>query len=217
MTGARVARGSDGPIGRSLGPLRRCAIGADDGRQPHRGKITCHAKVPSTTAAPRPRTRPDIAQVHVDGWQRAHEELVPEEYLAASRPSARGVLARGARARGGRPQAVGRARCANVIIGFADGGIARDDDLDAGTGEVYTLFVTPECWEQGIRSNLVEHVARDLRGARLRARRLLGARRPMRSCVPSPSTSAGGRWHTPHSRTAATARSTELRYARDLV
>ena len=49
------------------------------------------------------------------------------------------------------------------IIGFASGGIARDDDADPGTGEVYTLFVTPECWEKGIRTNLIEHVVRDLR------------------------------------------------------
>ena len=104
-----------------------------------------------------------IAQVHIEGWGRAHEELVPEAYIKCKAESK------------GREdfwreelevQAADRkpwvALADEQIIGFADGGIARDDDLDSGTGEVYTLFVTPECWEKGIRSGLVQHVARDL-------------------------------------------------------
>lgn len=48
------------------------------------------------------------------------------------------------------------------VVGVASGGIGRDDDADGRTGEVYALFVEPECWERGIRTNLLEHVLRDL-------------------------------------------------------
>ena len=108
-----------------------------------------------------------IAQVHADGWHRAHEGLVPDEYIRsrASRGHAgfwREELEIEAADR--KPWvALDAALEEERIIGFADGGMARDDDLDSATGEVYTLFVTPECWEKGIRSMLVEHVARDLR------------------------------------------------------
>lgn len=104
-----------------------------------------------------------IAKVHIDGWQRAHEDLVPEAYLACKSSLGREEFWREEL----ELEAVDRkpwvALDGDRVIGFADGGIARDDDLDAGTGEVYTLFVTPECWEKGIRSRLVDHVSRDLR------------------------------------------------------
>jgi GNAT superfamily N-acetyltransferase len=105
-----------------------------------------------------------IAQVHVDGWQRAYEELVPQAYLAGKSPLGREEFWRGELELEAADRKPWVALDAERVIGFADGGIARDDDLDAGVGEVYTLFVTPECWEQGIRSSLVDHVARDLRG-----------------------------------------------------
>jgi GNAT superfamily N-acetyltransferase len=104
-----------------------------------------------------------IAQVHADGWQRAHAGLVPDEYLRCKSARGHADFWRSeleVQAPDRKPWvAIGEDR----IIGFADGGIARDDDLDAGHGEVYTLFVTPECWAKGIRSRLLQHVARDLR------------------------------------------------------
>lgn len=105
-----------------------------------------------------------IARVHVDGWQRAHEGLVPDEYLRC-RVSFHGQTdfwrdQLRLEAPDRKPWV---ALLDEEIVGFADGGMARDDDLDSGTGEVYTLFVVPDCWEKGIRSRLVEHVARDLK------------------------------------------------------
>jgi GNAT superfamily N-acetyltransferase len=106
-----------------------------------------------------------IAQVHIDGWRRSHEGLVPEQYIKCKAASKgredfwRGELEVEAADR--KPWV---ALSEERIIGFADGGLARDEDLDRSTGEVYTLFVVPECWEKGIRSRLIEHVARDLKG-----------------------------------------------------
>lgn len=104
-----------------------------------------------------------IAQVHIDGWQRAHEELVPPEYLRCKSPLGREDFWRGELTLEAADRKPWVALDEERVIGFADGGIARDEDLGSGTGEVYTLFVTPECWEKGIRSRLVEHVVRDLR------------------------------------------------------
>lgn len=104
-----------------------------------------------------------IAQVHIGGWQRAYEELVPEAYLACKSTLQREEFWREELALEAADRKPWVALDGDTVIGFADGGIARDDDLDSGAGEIYTLFVTPECWEKGIRSRLVEHVARDLR------------------------------------------------------
>ena len=104
-----------------------------------------------------------IAKVHVEGWQRAHEELVPPEYLACKSSRGRAEFWREELELEAADRKPWVALDEEQVIGFADGGIARDDDLDSGSGEVYTLFVTPECWEKGIRSRLVDHVSRDLR------------------------------------------------------
>jgi len=104
-----------------------------------------------------------IAKVHIEGWQRAYEELVPPEYLARKSSHGRAEFWRGELELEAADRKPWVAVDEEQVIGFADGGIARDDDLDSGTGEVYTLFVTPECWEKGIRSRLVDHASRDLR------------------------------------------------------
>ena len=103
-----------------------------------------------------------IAQVHADGWQRAHEGLVPDEYIRSRDKRGHADFWREELEIEAADRKPWVALEEDLIIGFADGGLARDEDLDSVTGEVYTLFVTPECWEKGIRSMLVEHVARDL-------------------------------------------------------
>ncbi|MEA2025586.1 MAG: GNAT family N-acetyltransferase [Chloroflexota bacterium] len=103
-----------------------------------------------------------IAQVHADGWQRVHEGLVPPEYLACRDSLGREDFWREELEVEAPDRKPWVAMLDERIIGFASGGIARDEDADRGTGEIYLLFVTPECWEKGIRTNLIEHVVRDL-------------------------------------------------------
>jgi L-amino acid N-acyltransferase YncA len=104
-----------------------------------------------------------IAEVHLGGWQRAYAELVPQAFLDCKSGLGRVDFWRSELELEAAERKPWVALSDEQVIGFADGGIARDDDLGPRTGEVYTLFVTPECWERGIRSQLVEHVARDLR------------------------------------------------------
>lgn len=104
-----------------------------------------------------------IAGVHADGWRRAHRDVVSESYLARPDAPMREEFWRGEL----QVEPPGRepwvATLEDRLIGFASGGLAHDDDADPGTGEVYVLVVTPECWERGIRTNLIEHVDHDLR------------------------------------------------------
>lgn len=103
-----------------------------------------------------------IAQVHVDGWQRAHRGVVPSEYIECQSALGHADFWRDELRLAAPDRAPWVALLDERIIGFASGGIARDADAERGTGEVYQLFVAPECWEKGIRSNLMEHVLRDL-------------------------------------------------------
>jgi GNAT superfamily N-acetyltransferase len=105
----------------------------------------------------------DIARVHAGGWQRAHKGLVPDAYVQHKASLGHAEFWRDELEIEAADRKPWVALVDDRIIGFADGGLARDDDLDSSTGEIYTLFVMPECWEKGIRTTLVEHVARDLR------------------------------------------------------
>ena len=104
-----------------------------------------------------------IAQVHVEGWRTAHAGLVPEEYLAcvSSRlheGSWREELAVEASDR--KPWV---ALVDDRIVGFASAGLSRDEDAGSEVGEVYLVYVDPDCWGRGIGKSLIEHVVRDLR------------------------------------------------------
>jgi ribosomal protein S18 acetylase RimI-like enzyme len=103
-----------------------------------------------------------IAQVHTDGWQRAHEGVVPPEYIACKGVRGRADFWREELRLASADRAPWVALLDDQIIGFASGGMARDHEAEHGTGEIYQLFVAPECWERGIRTNLMEHVVRDL-------------------------------------------------------
>lgn len=104
-----------------------------------------------------------IAQVHLDGWQRAHEGLIPDGYIDCRSGGGRAEFWREELAIEAPDRTPWVAILEGRVIGFASGGLGRDDDADATTGEIYQLFVRRECWEKGIRSNLIEHVVQDLR------------------------------------------------------
>ena len=103
-----------------------------------------------------------IAQVHVDGWQRAHLGMLSVMYISCMSSRGREEFWRHELNVGAADRKPWVALLDERVIGFASGGMARDDDVERGTGEIYQLFVDPECWEKGIRTNLIEHVARDL-------------------------------------------------------
>jgi len=103
-----------------------------------------------------------IVKVHIAGWQKAHAGVVPDQYLQCVGSRLREEFWHEELAVEATDRTPWVALLDDRIIGFANGGITRDDDVDARTVEVYQLFVNRECWERGIRTNLMEHVTRDL-------------------------------------------------------
>jgi ribosomal protein S18 acetylase RimI-like enzyme len=108
-----------------------------------------------------------IAEIHVLGWQGGYRGLLPQDYLDGMQASGE-RLERWTRelvsldwSRGG----VLVAECDDgQLAGFARFGATRDEDGDpAGVGEVYSIYVAPVAWGQGlgraVMSAALEHLA----------------------------------------------------------
>ena len=103
-----------------------------------------------------------IARVYVAGWQEAHAGLVPAEFLACMRAKAREEFWHEELKVEAPDRKPWVALIDDRVVGFASGGLSRDDDADSGTGEIYQVYVEPACWRRGIGSGLLRHVVRDL-------------------------------------------------------
>jgi ribosomal protein S18 acetylase RimI-like enzyme len=103
-----------------------------------------------------------IAQVHIQTWRDAYRRELPASFLAGLSVDNRErmwhdeikVLPTGRR-----PWV---AETASEIIGFISAGASRSDAPQAGEGEVYAIYVLPDCWARGIGRNLLAHAERDL-------------------------------------------------------
>jgi GNAT superfamily N-acetyltransferase len=102
-----------------------------------------------------------IADVHVRSWRKAHEGVVPSEWLGLTQVKGREESWRTElqMAADRRPWV---ALVDGQVVGFASAGLSRDDDSGPEIGEVYHVYVAPECWGRGIGRNLLAHVIRDL-------------------------------------------------------
>lgn len=103
-----------------------------------------------------------IAKVYVAGWQAAHADLVPPAFLACVRSKAREEFWRTELEAGATDRKPWVALIDDRVVGFAIGGMSREDDVDSRTGEVYQVYVEPECCGSGIGSSLLRHVVKDL-------------------------------------------------------
>jgi ribosomal protein S18 acetylase RimI-like enzyme len=105
-----------------------------------------------------------IAEVHVRVWQHAYRGLVPAAMLDALNVDARerfwqreiGILAPDRRP--------WLADADGQIAGFVAAGPSHDDGAQSTMGEVYAIYVMPECWGRGVGNSLLAHAERDLRG-----------------------------------------------------
>jgi len=96
----------------------------------------------------------DVAQVYIDSWHDTYPGVLPSSLLRAMTP--RGQTARWLatiRAQGRESVLVADTR--HGIVGMASAGPARDDKLGFD-GEVYTLYVDPAYYGQGIGRALLE-------------------------------------------------------------
>jgi GNAT superfamily N-acetyltransferase len=103
-----------------------------------------------------------IGHVYLAGWQQSHAGLVSPEYITCVRARAREEFWR-AELQVEAPDRMPWVALIDArVVGFAIGGLSRDADADTRTGEVYQVYVDPDCWGQGIGSGLLRHVVRDL-------------------------------------------------------
>jgi ribosomal protein S18 acetylase RimI-like enzyme len=108
-----------------------------------------------------------IAETHVLGWQGGYRGLLPQDYLDGMQAGGR-RLERWQRtlrspdwSRGG---VLVAERDDGHLAGFANFGATRDEDDDpAGVGEVYSIYLAPIAWGQGLgralMSAALEHLA----------------------------------------------------------
>jgi ribosomal protein S18 acetylase RimI-like enzyme len=104
-----------------------------------------------------------VAHIHADARREVHPESVQLEAASGSRARSREALWRDELALEPADRAPWVALIDERLVGFASGGIARDDDADTRDGEVYEVIVDPTCRRLGIGSSLLRHVVRDLR------------------------------------------------------
>jgi ribosomal protein S18 acetylase RimI-like enzyme len=106
-----------------------------------------------------------IATVHVRTWQAAYRGLVPQDFLDGLSIPRRETWWREELSVTPNERMPWIAESDTGIAGFVSVGASRDPDADARTGEVYAIYVDPDCWNRGIGRNLLQHGTRDLKGA----------------------------------------------------
>ncbi|MEO8626444.1 MAG: GNAT family N-acetyltransferase [Candidatus Limnocylindrales bacterium] len=103
-----------------------------------------------------------IAEVHVRTWQQAYRGTLPLAFLQALSVDTREVFWRDelhALAPDRRPWV---AETGRGIVGFVSAGLGRDEAAPPLTGEVYAMYVLPDCWDRGVGRTLLAHAEHDL-------------------------------------------------------
>lgn len=116
------------------------------------GKIEGVAIRPATVADAR-----DIAGVHISSWREAHSGVLPEDYLRSIDLELRTQRWNESLARADLRTWVATAAQLG-IVGFASLGHSRDDDADRNTLELYSIYLHPELWGQGVARGLMRTV-----------------------------------------------------------
>jgi ribosomal protein S18 acetylase RimI-like enzyme len=104
-----------------------------------------------------------IAGVHVASMRAAYEDLFPEGALAQM--DARDRAERWRQHLAGATSVTVLAEAGGRLVGFADFGSCRDEDLSPGAvGELMALYVLPDAWGSGVGSALMREALCRFRG-----------------------------------------------------
>jgi ribosomal protein S18 acetylase RimI-like enzyme len=103
-----------------------------------------------------------IAAVHVRTWQHAYRRLLPDEVLERLSVTRREEFWRSQVQVLPEQQRPWVAELEERITGFVSAGPSRDEDATSRVGEVYAIYVDPDCWSRGIGRHLMDHAHRDL-------------------------------------------------------
>ena len=107
----------------------------------------------------------EVGRIQVRTWRAAYAGLIPEATL--DRMDA--TLQSASWSRVFRPAATTHLLVAERdgrVVGFAAYGPHREPDLDAGTGELYAIYVSPDAWDTGAGHALMAGVLDGLRAQR---------------------------------------------------
>jgi GNAT superfamily N-acetyltransferase len=95
-----------------------------------------------------------VARVDVRSWQAAYRGILPAEFLDALKPEDRASRYTFENPDVTKPLTI-VAEDDGVITGFATTGPARDADAE-GCGELFALYVDPDCWDRGMGVELIK-------------------------------------------------------------
>jgi L-amino acid N-acyltransferase YncA len=122
--------------------------------------------------AVRPATPDDadaIASVHVRSWQAAYRGIVPDAMLEGLSIERRASWWRDELTEMMPPTACWVVECSGRIVGFASIGTARGDSAGPRIGELFTLYLEPEAWSQGLGRALNDQAIVGLRASGFRS------------------------------------------------
>ena len=120
----------------------------------------------------RPATPDDadaIASVHVRSWQAAYRGIVPDAMLEALSIQRRAGWWHGELTEMMPPTACWVVERSGRVVGFASIGTARGDSAGPGIGELFTLYLEPEAWSQGLGRALNDQSIVGLRASGFRS------------------------------------------------
>lgn len=107
-----------------------------------------------TVRSAMPEEAEAIARMHVRSWQAAYRGLFPDAYLDGLDWREWAERRRADIADGDKQVRV--AVDGTVVLGFASFGPTRDDDLPAGTPELYGIYLDPDRWARGLGGCLLD-------------------------------------------------------------
>jgi ribosomal protein S18 acetylase RimI-like enzyme len=110
----------------------------------------------------RPTDARAIAEVHVRTWQHAYRDLLPATFLSGLSVDARERFWDAELRVTPTARMPWLAESDGEVTGFVSAGSSRDVAAEPDVGEVYAIYVRPECWDRGLGTDLLRHAERDL-------------------------------------------------------
>ncbi|GHC21274.1 GNAT family N-acetyltransferase [Aidingimonas halophila] len=93
-----------------------------------------------------------IAELHVQVWQYAYRDILPEQYLASLSVTEREAMWR--RVVEGQTAQLLVARIAGGVVGFVAFGTSRDEDASTDRAEIWAIYVNVTFWSMGVGRHL---------------------------------------------------------------
>jgi ribosomal protein S18 acetylase RimI-like enzyme len=94
-----------------------------------------------------------IARIHIASWREAYAGIIPQHYLADLDVAAR--EARWLSTLSARESSTWIAELNRRTVGFANLGECRDEDAEPGDLELFSIYLDPETWGQGVARELM--------------------------------------------------------------